>query len=498
MNPLSNTIERQTAWLPAPSGIFGLVVFLLLITTQGPKLLVDGDTYTHIRCGQWMIENGHILDHDTFSHTVAGKPWMAHEWGAQVIMGWLYQHGGLPSIAIFFSWLAAISLSLFYRIAERLSSSPWLPLAITSATLILAYPHLIARPHLFTWLFGAVTLALLIWDYGRFRVLHPLLTVFWANLHGGFVLGLILQAGYLAGHCIENWRCLGFRMTLTGRRKDLLILVCSVLAALITPFGIDLLLFYFHVSAADVSAHNPEWMSPNLKTFWPYRIYLVALFLALCCARRRPSWTNLLLMVLFVDASLTHRRHISIAAMFLTPLWVELLQPHFQKASVVTANLHSQLRLSYWSGPALQTITTAVLLIGLAFAPFHCRSDFSSLFPISTRFPHQAWEWIEVNQPQGRVLNETTWGAFLIYRTAGTIPVFIDGFADKYGGQIYGDYYRIANLDMQVDDLLDSYQVDWVLFPTSSPLVRYLAATGRWQSTYTDDQASILTRKILQ
>lgn len=479
---------RQRAWLPTPSGLFGSVLFLILVTARGTKLLVDGDTYTHITSGTWMLAHGRILDIDIFSHTVAGMPWTAHEWGAQVLMAWLNQAGGLAAVAIFFAVIASLSLTHLYRLLERQNASPWVALGLMTATLILVYPHIFARPHLFTWLFGIATFDLLQRE-GRCRWLLPFIMIPWVNLHGGFILGLALQCVFLTGRLLDRRIEIGWRNALAERQPDLLALVASLAACLLNPFGVNIFLFYGTVSAIGITQYNPEWMALDFQGFWPYRLYLVGLLFVLLCARRRPDWVSLLLLAAFLDASLAHRRHISMAAMFLAPLWLQLLParisfPH----RIERAGLH----LSAWSGPFLQIGAAGTLILMLTFAAPARREALAQHFPISARFPHKAWGWVEEYRPTGRVFNEYSWGAFLIYRTKGDIPVFIDGFADKYGEQIYGDYYRIVQLEMETEDLLTKYEISWIFFPTDTPLIRYLAETGRWETAYADDQASVL------
>lgn len=487
--------KRHASWvavcLPAPSGIFGLVVFMVLAATQGARILADGDTYTHIASGAWMLANDAVLRTDIYSHTVSGQAWIAHEWGAQVLMAGLHQAGGLPAVGIAFSAIAALSMTILYRTLERQGVNPWGALALMTVTLTMTFPHLFARPHLFTWLAGAICFDLLQRE-GRWRWLIPPLLAVWCNLHGGFILGLALQMVFLTGRTLDHLPVAGWPLALRERQQDLLILLVSLLACLCNPFGGDALLFYATVSSIEVTRFNPEWMAPDLQSFWPFRVYLVILLLFLFCRQRRPGWTNLLLLAGLIDAALAHRRHISLAVMFLMPLWVELLS---LKTDTSSAKSSRDLSLSGWSGPLTLTIVSGILLLGGILLPQSFHDQFSRLFPVSARFPHQAWAWITEHKPQGRVLNEYSWGAMLIYRSAGEIPVFIDGFADKYGEQVYGDYYRIARLETETDELLDKYRVDWVLFPTDAPLVRYLTATGRWELGYRDSQASVLTRK---
>ena len=85
----------RTSLLPAYSGLFGIVLMLGMVFTQGAKLLNDGDTYTHIYLGSWMLENFSLPTTDFLSYTVHGTPWIVHEWGAEVLMGLLYNYSGL-------------------------------------------------------------------------------------------------------------------------------------------------------------------------------------------------------------------------------------------------------------------------------------------------------------------------------------------------------------------------------------------------------------------
>ena len=67
---------------------FALLVALAAFALAGfaPGLLNDGDSYWHIRAGQWMIAHGAVLRADPFSTTAAGAPWHTQEWLAEILM----------------------------------------------------------------------------------------------------------------------------------------------------------------------------------------------------------------------------------------------------------------------------------------------------------------------------------------------------------------------------------------------------------------------------
>ncbi len=62
---------------PAPL----LIAFAVLARAAfSPAALNDGDTWTHVATGQWILAHGAIPRVDPFSYTFAGQPWTAHEW----------------------------------------------------------------------------------------------------------------------------------------------------------------------------------------------------------------------------------------------------------------------------------------------------------------------------------------------------------------------------------------------------------------------------------
>src|SRR5258708_36376083 len=60
----------------SPALTFALVATLAGFALAGfaPGLLNDGDTYWHIRAGEWMVAQGAVLRADIFSATMAGAP----------------------------------------------------------------------------------------------------------------------------------------------------------------------------------------------------------------------------------------------------------------------------------------------------------------------------------------------------------------------------------------------------------------------------------------
>src|SRR5258708_25135094 len=103
----------------SPALTFALVATLAGFALAGfaPGLLNDGDTYWHIRAGEWMVAQGAVLRADIFSYTVVGAPWHTQEWLAEILMA-LAWRGGWPGIHLVFAacpGAAAGVVGFFFR-----------------------------------------------------------------------------------------------------------------------------------------------------------------------------------------------------------------------------------------------------------------------------------------------------------------------------------------------------------------------------------------------
>jgi len=490
----ADQVGRKTA-LPDIAGIYTVFVFVFVILFGGGEMLQDGDTLWHIRAGEVMWARGEILQQDIFSHTVGGQPWTAHEWLAEIVMAAMHRWCGLAGVVLLYALLAALTFRVLYGIARRFGNE-WTAIISTTIAFGLANSHLLARPHLFSWFFGVLTLSLLLQGGKRLYIL-PLLTAVWANVHGGVVLGLLLQGLFLAGALLEKWpgrRRAAWEEALRDNRASLTVLILSVLLSGLNPFGYTLLIFPFRVASPVFRSGIAEWLSPNLQAIWGFRAYILAILLLLSLGLRRVSWTERLFLLFFVNTALVHQRNISVAGIFLTP---------FVAASVASIlNLLPAEQKKSRGGRELATSpVSGLVILLLLFAATAAAAGTSGsrrsyleerFFPLPEKFSRAAVDYLDGNRPAGKVFNEYVWGDYLIYTT--DIKVFIDGRADMYGEEIFGDYMKIARMDKEAEDLLERHGVDWVLFPTDAVLTRYLKVTGEWEEVYSDDQVSVLVR----
>src|SRR3981189_2352191 len=173
----------------------GISVCAMLVLA-GNHLLIDPDTMWQITVGQWMLDHHAVPQTDVYSFTMRGQPWISTQWLAQVLYAKAYAIAGWSGPVVLAASAISATFALLTKfLSRRLSEST--TLVFVAAALALTVPHLLARPHvlalpvMMAWVGGLVAAA----DRRAAPSFWLLpLMVLWANLHGGFVLGLALVA----------------------------------------------------------------------------------------------------------------------------------------------------------------------------------------------------------------------------------------------------------------------------------------------------------------
>jgi len=495
-------MKKKFSLLPDIAGLLCLMIFGTMIALNGESALEDADTLWHIKAGEVMIKSREILTRDIFSHTADSKEWTSHEWLSEIIMAALYKTTGFPGLVTFFFLIVSLTFWILYKILEE-DYGLWPALICSITAFIFAKTHLLARPHIFSWLFGIISFAILIRG-GKKLYLLPALMIPWSNMHGGFIIGLVLQGIFLAGSIAQKVEETSFSKTWENKKNfysPALVLALSILTTCINPFGYKLLFFPFKVSAPVFLSNIQEWRSVDFQKFRVFRIFVLTLILLLVSGKRRVPWTHNFLLVVFLNAALIFVRNISIAGMYLAPVFAAAIQSTGESLKRFltrkpTAPNDPGLHLSLTSGPITVAVICAILLIS-SYLNGPLSELLKDRIKLPEKFSSNVVSFLESHNPKGKLFNEYSMGGLIIHEFGPKIKVFIDGRADMYGETIMEDYLKIVKLDNDVDELLESYRINWVLFSESTALVRYLKVTGDWKEIYNDNRFSVLTRTNL-
>ena len=274
-----------------------LVVTLVTVAAVAVREVADPDLWWHLATGRYIWATRRIPVQDVFSFTAGSHRWVTHEWLADLLLYGGYRLVGLAGLVPLFALLIAAAFGLVYR---RCRSSPFV--AAPSVLLAASASAMTwgVRPQMVSLLFTSLYLYIL--DRGvagrpRLVWLLPGLTLLWANLHSGFVAGLVVVAVYAVGQELE-WLAaragegpwLG-----PGVRRLLAVGLACLACALVTPNGLAGALFPFGtLSNRLIQANIEEWFSPNfhLPLAWPLAVYWLALLGVLALSRRQVRVTE--------------------------------------------------------------------------------------------------------------------------------------------------------------------------------------------------------------
>jgi len=446
----------------------------------------DPDLWWHLRTGDLIFHAG-IPRHDPFSWTAAGRPWVAHEWLSELLIYCVGSALGYWANVLLFGAIVIAALLLMYRLG-RAGGAGTRPLVLlmylSVATLGL---FVTVRPQEFTWLLFAVFVCILQRHYTGERAplwaLPPLMAL-WANLHLGFVYGLLLVAVWLAALALERLR---------GRAADLrqpaAVAAACLLASMLNPDG-PALLWYPARYLFDhrVTAYIGEWQHPNplYPLHWP--IFLTDLLLALALvSRSRPKPFLWALTAVMIALSLQAGRNAPFAALLLVPVAGGALSGRWQAA---TRQRDSRQRL-----PAVAAALLLVAVAALTLQVGYRRSGAISFArPSEYQYPSAEAAYVKTHLASKRLFNGYGDGGYLIYVLYPAMKVGIDGRSDFYGGPIMGDYATIYRTRPGWEDVFARYDPEVVLVAKAAPIAKALRADSRWREDFTGERDSVFVR----
>jgi len=198
-----------------------------LAATIAPMSTVD--LAYQVRAGELMLASGAVLRADPFTSTAFGEPWFNQQWGAGVVFALVHGITGWGGLVVLRAVLVAAAVGLAMAGAGRWLA-PRHAALLSLAGFIVGIASLGLRAQLLGILLFAAVLAILAWRDRRPRLIWavPLVILAWANLHGSFFLGPVAVAVALVDDLLARRQ---------GVRRLLLVLVASLVASCVTPFG---------------------------------------------------------------------------------------------------------------------------------------------------------------------------------------------------------------------------------------------------------------------
>jgi hypothetical protein len=458
----------------------GVGIYALLFAA-GNILLNDPDTLWQIAVGRWIIDHHAVPHTDIYSFTMRGEPWISTQWLAQVLYAKAYAWAGWAGPVVLAAAAIAVTFALLARyLMNRLNDTA--NLVFLSAALALMVPHLLARPHVLAMPFMVLWIGGLIAAADRREAPSLLLLpnmVLWANLHGGFVFGLMMVAP-VALDAVVNAQAAA-RKALAMRWA--FFAGAALLASLCNPYGWNALLAAQKIlSLGRALQLITEWHAPDFSSIGALELcLLLGMGVTLYRGVKLPA-TRIVILLGLLHMALSQSRAAEILAL-VAPLALATPLSRPKVSSDHAAQEHrTPLQRALFVG-----IAVALAAGTAAYASVHRFEPHLRGTPVAA-----VTELKKLNV--SRVFNDYDFGGYLIYRGVDT---FIDGRTELFGESFFVDHNNASGL-IEPDKLfrlLRQYDIDATLMRTQSAATKLLDHLDGWQKVYSDDIATIHLRK---
>ncbi|MBC7822183.1 MAG: hypothetical protein IAG10_35310 [Planctomycetaceae bacterium] len=490
----------------------GLVLGLgLLFVVLNIRPLWHTDLWGHLSYGRWIAAAKAVPAAEPLMPLAKGVPFIDTAWLSQVIGFTAIDRLGVTSLTFLYAAsITAMAGLLLWRGYHR-SQSAGIALAGVGLWLWACWQHLsIMRPQLAGML--CFTLLLTLVTSRHRRTWHwlavPVLFVAWANLHGSFIVGLLLLAGLAAGRAIDlAVRCGEFRAIRRDShvRRYVMLLELAAAAVLLNPYGLRLYAEILSVASNPNVAELVEWSPLQLRMVQGQATAVITLLLIVLyrMSPRRVTSAEVLLLFGFGAAALWTSRML----VWWVPLAVTFGMQH------ASAIWHTKFAPLEGRVPAVRNGRWSVITVGLvwicfAFTPFGSRmlhGDDGKLKLerlVSSQTPVAITEHLkkleEQNRlPRGQAFNTYEWGDYLLWAGPPKLKVFLGSHVHLVPREVWNDYVAISDVASGWEEMLDRYGVNLIAVDsaTHAGLITRLRENENWRQTYSDNVGAVFTRR---
>lgn len=417
-----------------------LLVFMLFVFTSFYSR--DPDFGWHLRSGEHFLTYG-VPKTDIFTFTAASFHWINHEWLNDIIVYLVNHFGTKLSLAIFFSALWCLALILASR-----KKSVFVLLLASIAIL----PFSGIRPILWSVLFVAIIER--IHDSKNKKILYfiPLIFLFWANLHGGFIFGILL---------ITIWQ---FNKK---TRINWLIYFTSLVVVFINPYFWRI---FIEIGSTlldnKIKFRIAEWFP--LKLPWSSVLYVSAYLIAHFSIKKHPFKKLFSIPGLTLFMALSSIRHL--------PLFVITSVRYFENSLSELVNKIEGTNISR----GVKSLGYISLIIFVSFAGFITAKSAGATRYSEYYYPAKAVEYIKQHPCNQNIYNDYNYGGYLIEKLPNN-KVYIDGRMPSWianGVSYFENYAKFSNDEGFRNSEISKYNINCLIIEKNNKLGEKIVSSG--------------------
>ncbi|MEW6570589.1 MAG: hypothetical protein AB1390_05385 [Nitrospirota bacterium] len=532
--------------------ILFLLAFFLVFAVFNAKIW-DPDFWWHLKTGEYIYQTKSLPEKDPFAFTSLPKDPINPEskrikfiltqyWVAQVLFYAVYKVFNFQGIIYMRAAILTLLMLLLYAGIRRERVGFLTSFLLLAPAVLIFYNFTGERPQLFSFLFSFLTVYLLegyrkatlerdntsmgrkeqgisvLRSEIRYILPIPVLMILWANMHGGFILGIAIIAGYM---CAENVKYFlkktGPALPLRSLKYLIVFGFLSIFSSLINPNGYNVIPLLIEINKSLYMKTIVEAKSPLVflqfgyytQELFTFLFLLIFTFLLFLINVKKLDITDIMLFVAFAAMSLSAARVIP----FFTPISILMIARYGGKTlgslsqkqwfvflDKMIKKPFSGKKSSRWNilVPVLLSIFIVIVLNNNNFFHEGVRKG---------RYPDGAVRFLKENKISGNMFNPYLWGGYLIWALYPDYKVFIDG-----RGLIEEIYFQ-SNKILEASSfsfagmpewkaILDAYDINFIVtFSVADftgklvPLIPALYNDPAWYLIYMDDNSVIFIRE---
>jgi len=519
-----------------------LLVFFFIFASFNAKIW-DPDLWWHLKTGEYIAQTKSIPSTDPFAFTSLPQDPIHPEskrikfilgqyWIAQLIFYWVYETFSLQGIIYMRALILTLLIFLLYRSIrrDRVGFFSALLFLLPAVTILVNFTG--ERPQLFSFLFTFL-LVFLLEGYKKasqseamtshkkavltYLLPLPFVMMLWANMHGGFIIGIAVLLGYI---CCEILKYLtkkaGPHLQLRSLKYLIGACVASIMFSLINPNGYNVIPLLIELNKSQYMTSIVEAKSPLVfiqygyytQELYVFFFLLAAGFLLFLINLKRADLTDVVIFSGLAALSLSAARVIP----FFTPVSIFMLARYWKKSVQIwsSSTLMSRIKermvkLRSLAGPAFSESFLAIVCSVLIIVMLNNGNYFQSGIR-KGRYPEGAVKFLKENRIYGNMYNPYVWGGYLLWALYPDYKVFIDGRglieevffqSDRIMGASSLQFAGVPEWKA----IIDAYNINFIVtFSVSDftgkliPLIPELNYDPEWHLVYMDNYSLIFVK----
>jgi hypothetical protein len=486
-------------WFPTNNWVRLLFAPALVFIATSVNHNYQTDFWHHLARGQAMTERGGLVDTDLYTFTVPGKPFQDANWLTQVLYFRLFSLGGLELVQFVNSLTLAAVMGLVIGMSWRKSGSALASGALGIIAFLGLWQLLIIRPQTLSLLLFMLVYAALEGAIRRPRwlVLPPVLLALWANMHGGFPIGLVLVGCYVLASACESWWSESWTFLRSARFLSFLACLAACgFATLLNPYGWRVYEYVGVTSNIPSSRRIDEWLPPGMDHLvgkvWVLSVLGLLVLFAL--PWRRPSLREVCLVLCFLPLACSSVRMVSWWLLICTPIAARLL------AGALPAKWTASTEAEK---PTLGAAVSVVTIVIVCAANVPWLDSYNPAL-ILTHRNHRTESDLEKVAAQlrerpgdGRIFCRFEWGEYFGWALSPRYKVFMDGRLEIYPDVVWEDFSAVTRGRADWEAILTRYDVDCLLLDQSgihNNLLPFVERSPNWRRAGESGDAVLFVR----